>query len=276
MKIFIVGLGLIGASYAEGLHQAGHHVFGYDRDNHILNEAKKLHLIDEDSSLERIKDVDLLILALYPKDNVEFIKTHQTCFKPGLIVTDVSGTKAWMMNEIEKHMPEGITYTSTHPMAGRETSGFYERSPYLFTRANLMIVRGSKSGENDEKVLRVIASDLKFGKISVVDAETHDRLVALTSQLTHILAVCLMHADHEKETKEATGDSFRDLTRIAKINESMWSELFLENKTILIDIISSFEKELDLVKDMILSNDQEGLKTYLRQAKEKRKTFDIH
>src|SRR3989339_209817 len=250
MKIFIVGLGLIGASYAEGLHQAGHHVFGYDRDNHILNEAKKLHLIDEDSSLERIKDVDLLILALYPKDNVEFIKTHQTCFKPGLIVTDVSGTKAWMMNEIEKHMPEGITYTSTHPMAGRETSGFYERSPYLFTRANLMIVRGSKSGENDEKVLRVIASDLKFGKISVVDDET--------------------------ETKEATGDSFRDLTRIAKINESMWSELFLENKTILIDIISSFEKELDLVKDMILSNDQEGLKTYLRQAKEKRKTFDIH
>jgi len=276
MKIFIVGLGLIGASYAEGLHQARHHILGYDLNESILNEAKSLGFIDKGSSLDDMSQAEVILLALYPKDNVSFLKEHGHLLRKGQIITDVSGTKVWMMNEIEAIIPEGVSYTSMHPMAGRETSGFYQRSPYLFTRANLMIVKGTKSKESDEMVIRSIASDLNFGKISVVDAYTHDRLVALTSQLTHVLAVCLMHADHEKETKEATGDSFRDLTRIAKINETMWSELFLENKDILLDMINTFEQELDVIKSLILSHDQEKLKAYLRQAKEKRKSFDIH
>lgn len=276
MKVFIVGLGLIGASIAEGLKQKGYHLFAYDRDEAVMEEAKKLKLIDETSSLESMHDADLIILALYPKDNVSFLKTYQSYLKPGQIITDVSGTKEMMMDDIEHIIPEYVSYTSMHPMAGKETSGFPSRNAYLFAHANLIIVKGSKSQERDEILLRNIADDLKFGKITVTDAKTHDLLIAFTSQLTHILAVCLMHVDQNPLTKEATGDSFRDLTRIAKINEVMWSELFLENKDALIHMIETFEKELKHTKDLINQKDQELLKKYLREAKEKRKSFDSH
>lgn len=276
MKIFIVGLGLIGSSIAEGLKHKGYEVYGYDHHHQVMEEAIKLGVIHPDSTLEILGTSQIVILALYPKDNIEFVNTYRMLFTPGQLLTDVSGTKSVMMQEIEKRIPPFISYTSMHPMAGKEISGFKSRSAHLFNHANLMIVKGQKSKSSDETSLRTLANDLNFGKIIVTDAYTHDRLVSFTSQLTHILAVCLMHADHEKQTKEATGDSFRDLTRIAKINETMWSELFLDNKDILLETIALFESELQAVKQMISSHDQQSLKEYLRQAKEKRKSFDIH
>jgi prephenate dehydrogenase len=276
MRIFIVGLGLIGASYAEGLHQKGHEVYGFDQNPLWIQKGKELGFIHQDSELEKIKTVDLIILALYPKDNVEFVKTQQHLFRDGQVLTDVSGTKTWMMNEIEKILKPGISYTSMHPMAGRETSGFQQRHPEMFHKANLMIVKGTRSLDHDEVLLNIIKNDLKFGKLLVTDAKTHDQLVAFTSQLTHLIAVTLMHADPLEHTKEATGDSFRDLTRIAKINEMMWSELFLENKDVLLETIDLFEVTLNKVRQMIEHDDQESLIKFLKEAKEKRKSFDIH
>ncbi len=193
----------------------------------------------------------------------------------GQILTDVSGTKSWMMDEIEKILPNGISYTSHHPMAGRESSGFESRNFHIFKNANFIIVKGKKSDKNDIGVLELVANNLKFGKITVTDAKTHDELIAFTSQLTHILAVTLIQSDHLKETKEATGDSFRDLTRIAKINEVMWTELFLENKDALVTKINEFMTELVYIKELILDDDKKRLMNYLKEAKEKRKSFDI-
>jgi prephenate dehydrogenase len=276
MKIFIVGLGLIGASYAEGLTQSGHTVYAYDQNPEIINLAIQEGIIHRDSSIDQLSQSEVVILALYPKHNIEFIQSHHTLLRTGQLMTDVSGTKSWMMNALEKLLPDGVTYTSTHPMAGKETSGYQAKDSRIFKRANYMIVKGSRSSDEDESILRSIANDLHFGKITVVDAKTHDELIAFTSQLTHVLAVALMHTDTFKETKEATGDSFRDLTRIAKINEVMWSELFLENKQSLIDKINHFKDELDHIKKMIETDDKETLQTYLKKAKEKRKTFDVH
>ena len=275
MKIFIVGLGLIGASYAEGLHHNGHTVYAYNRSEHPLIEGIKQGFIQPDSSFEKMGTCDLIILALYPKHNIEFVKQYKNYFQKGQIITDVSGTKVWMMNELEAILPEGISYTSHHPMAGKETSGFDSKDYNIFRNANFIIVTGSKSKERDAEVLRVVAKDLKFGKITVTNAKTHDELVAFTSQLTHILAVTLVQSDHLKETKQATGDSYRDLTRIAKINEVMWSELFLENKEALIGKINDFMQELKHIKELILLEDKENLMSYLKEAKEKRKSFDI-
>lgn len=276
MKIFIVGLGLIGASYAEGLTRSGHTVYAYNRTRDILKLAQQEGIVNQDSDLNQFSHVDLIILALYPKHNVDFVNEHRHLFKKGQIITDVSGTKVWMMSELEKVLPSGVTYTSTHPMAGKEISGYHAKDCRIFQKANYIIIHGNRSGARDEIILRQIANDLQFGKITVVDAQTHDELIAFTSQLTHVLAVALMHADTFNETKEATGDSFRDLTRIAKINEVMWSELFLENQKALIDKINHFKNELDHVKHMIESQDKETLQTYLKIAKEKRKTFDVH
>jgi prephenate dehydrogenase len=130
--------------------------------------------------------------------------------------------------------------------------------------------------KKDIEILELIAKQLKFGKITVTDAKTHDQLIAFTSQLTHVLAVALVQSDHLVETKEATGDSYRDLTRIAKINEVMWSELFLENKVALLEKINDFEIQLSKIKQMIETNDREKLMDYLKEAKERRKSFDLY
>lgn len=275
MKIFIVGLGLIGASYAQGLSKK-HTIYAYNRTTSRVEEAIKEGIVARDNDLFKLSEADLIILGLYPKHNISFVEKHQSLFKPGQIVTDVSGTKQWMMPELEKVLPAGVSYTSHHPMAGKETSGYDVKDANIFIDANFIMVKGSRSDVKDEKALRLIANDLKFGRIIDVDAKTHDELIAFTSQLTHVLAISLVNADTFKETKEATGDSYRDLTRIAKINAPMWSELFSENKTSLLEQIKIFEIELDRVKDMITNDDKEALISYMEKATEKRKTFDAH
>jgi prephenate dehydrogenase len=275
MKIFIVGLGLIGASYAEGLYYKGHKIFAYNRNHeHVLTGIKR-GFIESDNDLKKMKGCDLVILALYPKQNIEFLKQNLDLLKKGQILTDVSGTKTEMMKEIEAILPQGVSYTSHHPMAGKETSGFESRDFNIFKNANFIIVKGSRSLDSDELALNEIATSLKFGKITVTDAKTHDQLIAFTSQLTHVLAVSLVQSDHLVETKQATGDSYRDLTRIAKINEVMWSELFLENKVALLEKINDFEVELSKIKKMIETNNREELMDYLKEAKERRKSFDL-
>ena len=276
MKIMIVGLGLMGGSYAEGLTAKGHEVYGYDMSDLTMMEAIRLGVIHKKSNIDMIRNVDLLILALYPKDNVRFILEHKNSFPESLSITDIAGSKVWMMEEIEKVLPKGVSYTSHHPMAGRETQGFTFRNQTMFQGANFIIVKSKLSHADDFMKLETISKDLNFGKITVTDAKTHDELIAFTSQLTHILAVALMHKDHLNDVIHATGDSFRDLTRIAKINEVMWTELFLENKEHLIQTIQDFQSSLDHVKQMIETDDKASLMDYLKQAKEKRKSFDTN
>lgn len=275
MKIFIVGLGLIGASYAEGLSKK-HTIYAWNRTESRTLKAIEEGIVAENNHLSKLSEADLVILGLYPKHNVAFVKKHASLFRENQIITDVSGTKQWMMHELEKWLPLKISYTSHHPMAGKETSGYDVKDAHIFHGANFIIVKGNRSNDNDEQVLREIAHDLNFGKITVVDAKTHDQLIAFTSQLTHVLAISLVNADRFIETKEATGDSYRDLTRIAKINAPMWSELFSENKAALLTQIQTFEQELDQVKDMIKNDDKDALIAYMEKATEKRKTFDAY
>ncbi len=273
MKIFIVGLGLIGASYAEGLSKK-HTIYAWNRTEARVAQAISEGIVEKDNELSKLSEVDLVILGLYPTYNIQFVKSYQDLFRPGQIVTDVSGTKQWMMPELAKVLPAGVTYTSHHPMAGKETSGYDVKDARIFNGANFIMVKGEKSDIKDEVVLRTIAKDLNFGRIIVVDAKTHDQLIAFTSQLTHVLAISLVNADRFDGTKEATGDSYRDLTRIAKINAPMWTELFSENKKALLEQIETFEQELDRVKDMIKEDKRNALIRYMEQATEKRKAFD--
>lgn len=274
MTYFIVGLGLIGASYAEGLHLKGHKVYAYNRSEDKVKKAIEEGIVEADNDMSKISDADVIVLSLYPKHNIEFLNQYRHLLKKGQMITDVSGTKVWMIDELVKLIPEGISYTSHHPMAGKEVSGYDAKDYRIFKGANFVIVPSCKSLDTDDQLLKVIAADLLFGKILKVDAKTHDQLIAFTSQLTHVIAVALVNSDQYLETKKATGDSYRDLTRIAKINEHMWTELFLENKPALLNVIHHFEDQLDKMKMMIENDDKEGLKTYMRHAKEKRLSFD--
>ncbi len=274
MKIFIVGLGLIGASYAEGLKKAGHKIYAYNRTKTTLKKAIDEGIVEKDNDLSHLSDSDLIILGLYPIHNIEFLENHKHLLKEGQILTDVSGTKTEMVAHIENICPSGVSYTSHHPMAGKEISGYDAKDSKIFTNANFIIVETKLSSPADKKILTMLANDLKFGKITVTTPKKHDELIAFTSQLTHVIAVTLVQSDHLKETPGATGDSYRDLTRIAKINEIMWTELFLENKQALLNKIDDFSIELNKLKTMIILDDKKGIETYLKKAKEKRKTFD--
>ena len=276
MNVFIVGLGLIGASYAEGLIKKGYKVYGYDHNPEVFQSAITYGLIEADSSLERLRDVELIILALYPKDNVLFVKKYHTLFNETQFITDVSGTKVDVVGEIESILDEKIAYTSHHPMAGKETKGIESRDHRIFKGANFLIVKTKRTKEHDEKILKKLAFDLGFKHTISVSPKEHDELIAFTSQLTHILAVGLVNSDSFEHTKFATGDSYRDLTRIAKINETLWSELFLENKEALIERINAFQNQVDDLKSMIINDDKKGLQKSLKKAKEKRESFDVY
>lgn len=272
MKIFIVGLGLMGASYALGLSQKGYEVYGYDSDLNINEKALKDGLI-KSFDKNHISTSDVILLALYPTKNIEFIRENIQYFNNQLI-TDIAGTKVLMMNEIVKILPKDTRYVSHHPMAGKEKSGYDFRDPKMFKGANFLIVPSDQSTIDDVETIKQIAIDLEFGNISIYTPLEHDQFIGYTSQLTHMIAVALMLANKDPNLAYTTGDSFKDLTRIAKINEHMWTELFFQNKEILVNEIDLFIEKLNQLKSMLDSNQYDELKEALKKSKEKRLVFD--
>lgn len=272
MKIFIVGLGLMGASYALGLSQKGYEVYGYDSDLNINEKALKDGLI-KSFDKNHISTSDVILLALYPTKNIEFIRENIQYFNNQLI-TDIAGTKVLMMNEIIKILPKDTRYVSHHPMAGKEKSGYDFCDPKMFKGANFLIVPSDQSTIDDVETIKQIAIDLEFGNISIYTPLEHDQFIGYTSQLTHMIAVALMLANKDPNLAYTTGDSFKDLTRIAKINEHMWTELFFQNKEILVNEIDLFIEKLNQLKNMLDSNQYDELKEELKKSKEKRLVFD--
>lgn len=272
MKIFIVGLGLMGASYALGLSQKGYEIYGYDSDLNINEKALKDGLI-KSFDKNHISTSDVILLALYPTKNIEFIRENIQYFNNQLI-TDIAGTKVLMMNEIIKILPKDTRYVSHHPMAGKEKSGYDFRDPKMFKGANFLIVPSDQSTIDDVETIKQIAIDLEFGNISIYTPLEHDQFIGYTSQLTHMIAVALMLANKDPNLAYTTGDSFKDLTRIAKINEHMWTELFFQNKEILVNEIDLFIEKLNQLKSMLDSNQYDELKEELKKSKEKRLVFD--
>lgn len=269
MKIFIVGLGLIGASIAEGLKN-NHQVYGHDL---ISNERAIEKGLIIDSNLNHLSSADLVILALYPKDNVTFFKTHKNLFKKGQIIMDVSGTKVMMIDQLEELLDEGFIYVSTHPMAGKEKKGIEYADKKIFNQANFIICETKFQTTEAIRVVSDLAFELGFKKVSILDRYAHDRLIGFTSQLPHALAVSLVNSDIYKETSSFIGDSYRDLTRIAMINETLWQELFFENKKVLIEEINRFETELDKIKRALVLEDCEALKELFILSTKKRSAF---
>lgn len=273
MKIYIVGLGLMGASYAEELTLKGHQVYGYDQDEKINELAIQEGLI-LGTDFSHLATADLLILALYPEENIHFIETHLKQLKPHTLITDISGTKRQVVTAIETLLPENIPYISHHPMAGKEQSGYSFKDPTMFKNANFIVIRTKHFNEKQFTKIKTIHHDLAFGKMLITSPEEHDQFVAFTSQLTHLIAVSLMQTEPSDQFVQATGDSFRDLTRIAKINEKLWAELFLDNQDALIQKTDAFIRELHHLKQLIIERKTEAIETYLKEAKERRKKFD--
>ncbi|WP_315081064.1 prephenate dehydrogenase [uncultured Clostridium sp.] len=276
MNVVIVGLGVIGGSFAMALKDAGYKdVYGIDNNEDTLLKAEKLNLIRRGytDGNEILKDADLIIISIYPKLVKDFIKNNIDNFKYGAVITDATGIKKMFINDIVNILPSNIDFVFGHPMAGREKKGIDFASNDVFKGANYILTPTSKNKEENLKLVENLAYEIGFKRVKRISPEFHDEMIGFTSQLPHSLAVALVNSDLEgRDTGSFIGDSYRDLTRIANINEDLWSELFLGNKENLLKSIESFECELDKIKDAIKDDDKESLKKlFIKSTKRREK-----
>ena len=199
---------------------------------------------------------------------------NQKHFRPGIFITDVTGVKKDVVYEIQSVLRDDVEFIASHPMAGRETSGVEHSDNKMFIGANYIITPTDKNTAEGIKWCGELGRLLGVGNISVLSPEEHDEMIGFVSQLTHVIAVSLMTCSDNVHLKDYTGDSFRDLTRIANINDKMWSELFLMNKEILMKEIDVFVNEMNGIKQMLEDNDREGLQEKMRLSTQRRSLFN--
>ena len=275
MRILIVGLGLMGGAYAYRLREKGHHVYGVDLNKDAVIYAKDNGFIEEgDISPDKfIKDSDVIVLALYPTLILDFLKKYNSLFNDNQVITDICGVKTSFVNEAEK-VALPAKYCSHHPMAGKEKIGIRYSKECEFNGANFLVTKTDNTDKGAIDIIKKLGVDLGFSNITEISTLKHDKVVGFTSQLTHAIAVSLVNSDRDKDTKNYIGDSYRDLTRIAKINDSLWSELFMENKDNLLAHIIEFESELDRIKKALNDEDKEALKEIFRSSTKIRSEMD--
>ena len=276
-KILIVGLGVIGGGYAEALSEQGFNVSCITKEQKDIDYAIERGMIkfgttEVDPGL--IQDSDLIVFALYPTIFIEWIEKYQGLFKPGTLITDVTGVKSSVVSTVQSILRDDVEFISAHPMAGRERSGVEFADSSVFKGANYIVTPTEKNTESAIEICKRLGELLGFARISVLSPEQHDEMIAFLSQLTHCIAVALMTCNEADGLEKYTGDSFRDLTRIAKINDAMWSELFLMNKDALLEQMDAFINEFERMKGMLISDDREGLRVMMRRSTERRSLFD--
>lgn len=276
-KVLIVGLGLLGGSYAEGLKKAGYEVGAIDINESSIDYALDKKIIDHGISIineEYIKEFNLIIFALYPKVLVKWLKENQKYIKENAIITDVTGIKGWLFDELGTFLRSDIEFIGVHPMAGREVCGVENSNAEIFKGANYIITPTASSTKKAISIAEEIGQVLGFKHIVKLSPEEHDEMIGFLSQLTHCIAISLMTCKESEHLVKYTGDSFRDLTRIAKINENMWSELFLLNKAELVNQMDLFINRFKQLKEYIEDENLEEMKEMMRLSTTRRKYFD--
>ncbi len=269
MNIAVIGLGLIGGSIArrlKGFHSC--RIFGCDTDSRTLLLAKADGAIDEGScdGADAVQDADLIILCLYPKNNVDFIEKYKDSIKPGALITDVSGVKEFMVKNLLPLLPEGVDFVGAHPMAGREVGGYQSSTDTLFDGASFIITPTRKNRPENIALVRELAEYIGCTHVVTTSPREHDDIIAYTSQLMHVVAVALCDSPMIERSRFFSAGSLRDCTRVAVINEDMWSELFTENKDALSERIDEMCQSLERINSAVKSGDTEELKRIMRHS----------
>lgn len=278
MNIVIVGLGVIGGSYAMSLKKAGYDtVYGIDTNKETLAKAREQgYILDGDlDGAALLNKADLTILCIYPHSVPGFLSAHKNDFKQGSVITDATGIKSALVQQLEFLLPDGVDFVPGHPMAGREKMGFDFASDTVFKGANYLITPLPHNREESLLLIETLAIALGFKRARRISPKTHDMLIAHTSQLPHAMAVALINSDREgRETGQFIGDSYRDLTRIARINGALWSELFLSNKEFLLEAMGDFSCQLNLIEDALRREDKDALIRLFETSTARREKLD--
>ena len=276
-KIMIVGLGLLGGSYARILKRFGFHISAITKEQSSIDYALREGIIDEGSiELDEriISEADIVIFALYPHVFVEWIEQNQSLLKSGSLITDVTGVKCSIVYKIQEILRSDVEFIAAHPMAGREVSGVENSTDKMFAGANYIVTPTDKNTPEAIGTCMELGRLLGFSNVTTLSPEEHDEMIGFLSQLTHCIAITLMTCNDKENMEKFTGDSFRDLTRIARINDLMWSELFIENKTALLEQMNLFINKFNELKSMLETEDVEAMRKMMRHSTERRALFD--
>lgn len=273
-KIGIVGLGLIGASIALSLRGKVGEILAVDRDEEVLSIAMERKIIDRGSTNpeEILRDADIVIFALYPGDIINYILENKSIWHKGQILMDVAGLKGELVSRIQAEVSE-VEFVGTHPMAGREVSGIKAAREELFLGSNFIITPTDKNSDEGLELVRELATILGVKNIFEMSPSEHDALVAYTSHMPHLLALALVGA-YSEGSEKIVGRSFLDATRVANINEKLWSELFLMNRDPLMEEIDKLIGELTLFKEKLDNNDKIGLEEKMKTVKAIKERID--
>lgn len=276
-NILIVGLGLLGGSYARVLKRFGFHISAITKEQSSIDYALSEQMIDEGATeLDQniIGNADLVIFALYPHVFVEWIRDNQSLLKSGAIITDVTGVKRSIVYQIQDMLRDDVEFIAAHPMAGREVSGVENSTDKMFSGANYIVTPTDKNTPEAINTCLELGRLLGFSNVTTLSPEEHDEMIGFLSQLTHCIAITLMTCNEKEHMEKFTGDSFRDLTRIAKINDLMWSELFVANKDALLQQMDLFMDKFKQLKEMLETEDIDAMRQMMRQSTERRALFD--
>lgn len=274
MTIGVVGLGLIGGSIAKALKKnTPHTVFGYDTDETVMKKALLVGACD--GVLKDVSCLDILIVALYPSATVEYIKSIAEKLKPTAIVIDADGVKGYVCKELfPLARASGFTFIGGHPMAGMEFSGFDYSKEALFNNASMILVPDTNVHIGALEEIKSLFLSLGFTRIQISTADEHDKMIALTSQLAHILSSAYVKSPSAINHKGFSAGSFQDMTRVARLNEKMWTELFFENKENLLVEIDGLIERLKEYKTALYQDDTETMFTLLKEGRERKALVD--
>lgn len=276
-NILIIGLGVIGGSYAKALSDKGYKVnciTKEDADIRYAYENKMISYGTTEVEEELVANAELIVFALYPTTFLNWIEKYQHLFKSGALITDVTGVKSSVVYKAQEMLRADVEYIPAHPMAGRERSGVEYADPAVFKGANYIVTPTDKNSREAVRICKRLGEVLGFARISELTPEAHDEMIAFLSQLTHVIAVVLMNCNDSEGLEKYTGDSFRDLTRIAKINDRMWSELFLMNKDALLTEMDRFIEEFTEFRGYLKDGDGKRMREKMRASSARRSLFD--
>ena len=276
-RVLIVGLGLIGGSYAMALRDKGYEVEAIVRREETLKYAISNGIIKNGrTSVDKdyIQSFSTIIFCLYPSVFLDWMDKYHSYIKDGTYLTDVTGVKSKIVYKVQEYFKNTNTqFVASHPMAGREVYGIENADASMFKNANFIVTPTMSNTSEAIERTKTFGEELGFKKVSILSPEEHDKMIAFLSQLTHVIAVSLMTTEESKNLVDYTGDSFRDFTRIANINSSMWTELFLLNKEYLLEKIDAFMNEMKEFRDALSNEDVETMKKKMELSTLRRSYF---
>lgn len=278
MNITIVGLGVIGGSFAMAFKEAGFEdVYAVDLNKESIEKAKNMGIIKDgsDNAKQFLEIADLVIICIYPRIIKDFMMENRNNFKDGAIVTDVAGIKGTLIKQLDDIIPDNIDFIFGHPMAGRENKGIDHATAECYKGANYLLIDTERNDDDNVLLLQVIIYKLGFKRIIRISSGFHDQIIAFTSHLPHVMAVSLINSDVEaRNTEIYMGGSYRDATRVADINEDLWTELFLGNKENLLEVIDDFMAEMGRFREDLAKGDRVSLNKRLKRATKRRRRLN--